>query len=279
MNAARTPVTVIRPPCWGDVWSAATLVQLRSFTHLFIELSRHRLRVRYKQSVLGPLWALIQPLAMMGVFTFVFSWLVKMPSQGVPYPLFAYAGLLPWTFFASAASSGTNSLTGHAALVTKVAFPREILPATYIVAAGFDFLVGSITLVLLGAWFRVPFGWQAVAAVPLMALLAVCAFAATLVLSAVNVRVRDVGVALPIALQLLMFASPVLYPLGIVPARLRHVYLLNPLVGVIDAFRNAILGRPIDGPALLVAAAWVVVGLPAAFFFFKRVERTMADEV
>jgi lipopolysaccharide transport system permease protein len=277
--ATRTPVAVLRPPDWTDVWSRANVSRLVAFGHLFVELSRHRIAVRYKQSLLGPAWALLQPLAMMAIATLVFSKLAQMPSDGIPYALLAYSGLLPWTFFSSAVSSGTTSLTSHAALVTKVAFPREILPATYIVAALVDFVVASVMLVLLCAWYHVAVGWSIVAVVPVVAVLAAFAFAVTLVLSATQVRVRDIGVALPVMLQVLVFASPVLYPLSAVPARFRSVYILNPLAGLVDAFRAATLGRQFDASALAIAVAATAIVLPLAFAVFKRTERTMADEM
>jgi lipopolysaccharide transport system permease protein len=272
-------IVVIRPPRWSDVWSARTLRQIREFSHLFVELSRHRIHVRYKQSLLGPAWALLQPLAMMLIFTVVFSRLARMPSDGVPYALFAYAGLMPWTFFATAVSTGTNSLTGHAALVTKVAFPREILPATYIVAAFVDLVLASATFTLLAAWYQVPFTWHVLIAVPIVIVLGLFAFGVTLVLSAFQVHVRDIGVALPIVLQLLMFASPVLYPLSIVPRRWYAGYLLNPLAGMIDGFRHAVLGGPLDARALLTSVFWTALVLPVAYTVFKRAERTMADVI
>jgi lipopolysaccharide transport system permease protein len=276
-DAARRPVVVLRPPAWGDVWSAEHARSLRASAGLFVELSRHRLNVRYKQSILGPAWAVIQPLAMMAVFTFVFARLARIPSDGAPYALFAYAGLLPWTFFNTAVSSGTVSLTSHAGLVTKVAFPREIIPATYVVAAGVDLLIGSTIFVALATWHRYPLGPHVWYAVPVVLCLAVFALAVALVLSAVHVQVRDVGVALPVILQLAMFASPVLYPLAAVPSHLRFVYSLNPLVGYVEAFRRALLGLPLDAQSLAISLAATLLAVLAGYAVFKRMERTLAD--
>ena len=250
---------------------------LRAWAGLFVELSRHRLNVRYRQSVLGPAWAIIQPLAMMAVFTFVFARLVRIPSDGAPYALFAYAGLLPWTFFSTAVSSGTTSLTSHASLVTKVAFPREIIPATYIVAAAVDLAIGSSILVLLAAWHHYPLSLHIFYGVPIVCGLAVLALAVALILSAIHVQMRDVGVALPVALQLAMFASPVLYPLAAVPSHLRVLYTLNPLAGYVDGFRRVVLGLPLDYGALALSVGWTAAALPVAYAVFKRTERTMAD--
>jgi lipopolysaccharide transport system permease protein len=275
----RTPTAVLRPTAWSDVWSRTNAVRLLAFAHLLVELSRHRIAVRYKQSWLGPAWAVLQPFGMMATATFVFSKLARMPSDGVPYALLAYSGLLPWTFFSSAVSSGTTSLTSHASLITKVAFPREILPATYIVAALVDLVLASAMLVFLGAWYHVSIGWTMLAAVPVVAVLAAFTLAVALVLSAIQVRVRDVGVALPVVMQFLMFASPVLYPLSAVPARFRAFYILNPLAGLVDAFRAAALARPFDAAALLAAVTVTAAALPVAYAIFKRTERTMADVI
>ncbi len=206
---------------------------------------------------------------MMLVFTAVFARLVHVPSEGVPYALFAYAGLLPWTCFSSAVSNSTNSLVGHAQLVTKVFFPREILPLSYVIAAGVDLAIGAAVLVGLAIYYSVPLTAELWFVVPIVAVLGGYALACGLVLSAVQVRFRDVGVALPIALQLLMFASPVLYPLRVVPAQWRTLYLLNPLAGLIDGFRRSVLGMPVDGQALLVGAAVTMVALPLAYVAFK----------
>jgi lipopolysaccharide transport system permease protein len=261
------------------MWSRESARRLAAFGHLFLELSRHRVAVRYKQSVLGPAWALLQPLGTMVIATFVFSKLARMPSDGMPYALFAYSGLVPWALFSSAVSSGTTSLTGHASLVTKVAFPREILPATYVIAALVDLSVASGVLLLLAAWYHISIGLSVLAAVPAVLVLATFSFALALVLSAVQVRLRDIGVALPVVMQLLMFASPVLYPLSAVPSRLRPLYVLNPLAGLIDAFRAAVLGGPLDTHAAAIAILETVAVLPVSYAIFKMAERTMADVI
>jgi homopolymeric O-antigen transport system permease protein len=278
-TALRRPVAILRPPAWRDAWSVEHARTLRDRAGLFVELSRHRLNVRYKQSLLGPAWAVVQPLAMMAVFTFVFSRLTRVPSDGAPYALFAYAGLLPWSFFSTAVSTGTTSLTSHAGLVTKVAFPREIIPATYVVAAAVDLAIGSSIFVALAIWHRYPLTLHVLYAVPVVCGLAVLALAFALVLAAIHVQLRDVGVALPVALQLAMFVSPVLYPLAVVPARMRFLYALNPLAGYVDGFRRAVLGLPLDIDSLAWSVACTVVAFPLAYAIFKRMERTMADIV
>jgi lipopolysaccharide transport system permease protein len=272
-------IRVLAPPDWKSIATQAHLRRLGQYWDLLAVLSRHRINVRYKQSRLGGLWALLQPLAMMLVFTAVFARLVRVPSEGVPYALFAYAGILPWTFFSGAVSNGTGSLVSHAQLVTKVYFPREILPLSYVIAAAVDLIIGSVVLVGLLIFYRVPLTAELLLVVPIVALLATFAMACGLVLSAIQVRLRDVGVALPIALQLLMFASPVLYPLGVVPAAWRTLYLLNPLAGLIDGFRRSVLGIPLDMPALGIAAAITLVALPSAYMAFKYADVTVADVI
>jgi len=272
-------IRVLAPPDWKSIATGAHLRRLGHYRDLLAVLSRHRIHVRYKQSRLGGLWALLQPLAMMLVFTAVFARLVRVPSDGVPYALFAYAGILPWTFFSGAVSNGTGSLVSHATLVTKVFFPREILPLSYVIAAVVDLIIGAIVLVGLILFYQVPLTAELLLVFPIMALLAVFTLACGLVLSAIQVRVRDVGVALPIALQLLMFGSPVLYPLRVVPAAWRSLYLLNPLAGLIDGFRRSVLGAPLDMEALAIAAVITLLSLPAAYMVFKYADVTVADVI
>jgi lipopolysaccharide transport system permease protein len=271
---------VIRPASRVCLRIDQHLRTLAGYTDLLYTLSVHRISVRYKQTVAGVLWAVLQPLLMMVIFTIVFSKLARIPSEGVPYALFAYTALLPWTLFSTAVANGTNSLVTHTQLITKVYFPREILPVTYLVAALFDFVMGLVVLALLMAWYRVAITPHLLAVIPLLALLCAWALAVMLVLAAVQVRFRDVGVALPVIVQLWMFASPVIYPLSVVPGRWRWWYDMNPMTGIIAAFRDALLQRPIgDAPALQAAIVVTAVALPIAYAFFKRAEATMADVI
>ena len=272
-------VRVLNPPSWTITGTWAQLRRLAQYTDLLMTLSRHRISVRYKQSKLGAAWAVLQPLAMMLVFTAVFAKLVRVPSEGVPYALFAYSGILPWTFFSGSVSTGANSLVSHAQLVTKVYFPREILPLSYVFAAAVDLVIGSAVLIGLAAFYHVRPTSELPLVVPIFFLLGVLSLEFGLILSAVQVRVRDVGIALPIALQLLMFASPVLYPLRMVPAAWRTLYVLNPLAGLIDGFRWSVLGRPLDMQALGVAAAITIGVLPFAYMAFKYADVTVADVI
>lgn len=256
------------------------LRKLVRYRDLLYTLSVHRIKVRYKQSILGVSWAIIQPLAMVVILTVIFSLIVRMPSEGVPYALFAYVALLPWNYLSTSLTTSTNGLVSHAQLITKVYFPREILPLTYVVASLFDFLIASTVVVALLVYYRVPLTLNILFVLPIMVILTVFIIAAALVLSAVQVRFRDVGVAVPVALQIWMFASPILYPLTAVPVRLRSIYQLNPMAGIIESLRRVVLhGTAPDITVLSVSAIISVVLLVVSYLYFKRVESTMADVV
>ena len=260
--------------------TAAHLRRLSEYGDLLRTLSIHRINVRYRQTLLGVAWAVLQPLLMMVIFAIVFSRLAGISSEGAPYALFAYAALLPWTFFGTAVTSATGSLVGHTQLITKVYFPREILPLTYIVAGLFDFALGLVALALLMAWFQAPVTLALLYLPLLVGLLAAWALAVSLVLSALQVRWRDVGVAMPVLVQVWMFVSPVIYPLGVVPDAWRPVYLLNPIAGIINSFRDVLLrGQAPDPVPLGYAVVVTALALPLAYQVFKRAEATMADIV
>ena len=201
-----------------------------------------------------------------------------MPSEGAPYAIFAYTALLPWSFFSSGVANATNSLTSHAQFVTKVYFPREILPITYIAAALFDFLIASTLLIALMIYYRVALTINVLYVVPIIALLTCFALAVSFLFSATQVRFRDLGLAVPLLLQVWLFATPVIYPLSAVPEGLRPFYVLNPMVGIIESFRQVILkaDTPEIGP-LLFAGIIAIVLLVVSYLYFKWVEATMAD--
>lgn len=282
--ASDRPVTVFEPVSLATLHPLSRARRLRGYTDLLLTLSAHRLSVRYKQTRLGVLWAVLQPLAIMLAFTLVFALVGSPPSDGIPYALFAYAALVPWTAFASGLANGTGSLTGHAALITKVAFPRELLPITYVVAATVDALLASLVLGGLMAWYRVVPGVNLLWAMVALALLAVWLTAASLLLSAVNIRHRDVGLAIPALLQVWMFVSPVVYPLSLARQQLSPalftLYTLNPMAGIVDTFRRATaFGTGPDVAALGAALAVCLALLPLAYGYFKYAEQTMADVV
>lgn len=279
-SARARPTTVIAKPAISltTLWRA--VVRLIHYRDLLYTLTAHRLSVRYKQSVLGPLWAVLQPVCLMVIYTVVFSRIARVPSEGIPYAVFAYAALVPWLCFSTAVSTGTSSLVAHVNLVTKVYFPRVILPLTYVLAALVDLLLASTVLGVLMFFYGIPLTINVLYAIPTVAVLATCALAVALALSAVQVRYRDIGIAMPLVLQLWLFASPIVYPLGLVPERWHTLYLLNPMAGVIENFRRAtVLGEPPDTMAFALSALVSMALLPVAFMYFTRVEATVADEL
>lgn len=277
-EAAPRRVKVIRPPSLSAAALLGGLKTLWEYGDLLRAFSVHRIRVRYKQSALGLAWAVVQPLSLMLIYTLVFSVIARVPSGGTPYAVFAFSALLPWTFFSTALTNATNGLVSHAHLVTKVYFPREILPLSYVVAALFDLLVASSVMAGLMLYYRVPVTWNVLWAVPVVLVLTAFLTAVAFLLSATQVRFRDIGVAMPLLLQLWMFATPVVYPLDQVPPRFLGLYTLNPLVGVVEGFRRAVLlGQPPDFRLLGISAAAALVLLPASYLYFKRVDATVAD--
>jgi len=272
-------VKVIRPVAFSfrDLWTG--LIGLSDYRDLLVALSAHRLKVRYKQSVLGIAWAIIQPVALMLIYTLVFSLISRVKTTGVPYAVFAYAALLPWSFFSTALTNATNGLVSHAQLVTKVYFPREILPISYVIAALVDLLVASLVMIGLMLWYHVSLTPQALWIFPITLIMATFVGACALVFSAMQVRVRDIGMAMPLLLQLWMFASPVVYPLRQVPEKFRDYYVLNPMVGIIENFRAALLGTELDFRSLWISAIVSAVLLPLSYLYFKRIEATVADVI
>ena len=272
------PSYEIRPPSLAGLNLHASLKKLAQYKDLIWTLCVHRVKVRYKQSVLGILWAILQPLSVMLIFTFVFSLIARMSSEGAPYAIFAYSALLPWNYFSSGVSNATVSLANHAQFVTKVYFPREILPISYVAAALFDFFVASTLLAGLMIYYRVPLTLNALYAIPIVIVLTCFALAMSFLFSATQVRFRDLGVAVPLLLQVWLFATPVIYPLSAVPERLRSFYVLNPMVGIVESFRQVILkGTPPDIGPLLFAGIIAIVLLVFSYLYFKWVEATMAD--
>lgn len=279
MDYAR-PIRIIRPVSFSPLDLLRELRELWQYRDLFYTLTVHRIKVRYKQSVLGLAWAILQPLSLMLIYTVIFSVIAKVPSEGVPYAVFAYAALLPWTFFSSSLTNATQGLVSHSQLVTKVYFAREILPLTYVSAALFDFAVATTFLIALFFYYGVGLTVYALYAIPILILLTALATAFSLFLSAMQVKFRDIGVAMPLLLQLWMFTTPVVYPLSAVPQRFRGLYALNPLVGVIENFRRVVLqGVEPDFRSLAISAIVAAILLPLTYLYFKRVEATMADVI
>lgn len=273
-------VKVIRPPSFSPAILVSGLVELARYRDLFYTLTLHRIRVRYKQSALGLGWALIQPLAMMLVYTIIFSIFARFPSKGVPYSLFVLCGILPWNFFQTALSTSATGLVSHTSLITKVYFPREILPFSYVMAAFFDFLVAGVILIIMMAWYHVGLTVQALYLIPVLAVEVAFISGVALFFSAFQVRFRDVGIAMPLVLQLWMFCAPVVYSYSDVPKRFRSLYMLDPMVGIVENFRRVVIqGVGADLHLLGVSAVVAFILLPVGYMYFKHREATMADVI
>ena len=270
------PVVRIRP---SRSWVAIHVRELWAYRELLYFLTWRDVKVRYKQAALGAAWAIIQPVMTMLIFTLFFGKLVKVPSDGIPYPIFAYAALLPWTFFANAITNSGNSLVGSASLITKVYFPRLIVPAAAVCAGLVDFAIAFVVFVGLFIYYGFAVTWEIVLFPVLVLLTAILALGVGLWMSALNVKYRDVRYALPFLVQLWMFASPVIYPSSLMPERWRWVLVINPLTGIIEGYRAALLGRPFMWGALAYSAVASIVALIYAAYFFRHMEREFADIV
>jgi lipopolysaccharide transport system permease protein len=271
---------IIRPASFSPRVIAAGLRDLLEYRDLLFTLTIHRIKVRYKQSLLGIGWAVLQPVLLMAIYTVVFSRLAKMPSEGAPYALFVYAALLPWTFFATSITTASTSLVGHNSLITKVYFPREILPLTYVLASVFDFAVASVVLVVLLIAYHVGIGASLLLVFPVMLVAVLFSIAVSLFLSAIQVRFRDVGIAMPLLMQLWMYATPVVYPLAVVPSSFQTLYGLNPMAGVVENFRTIVLQHgALDAGILVTGVIVSCLLLPVAYLYFKTAEATIADVI
>lgn len=260
-------------------WTGVSLAELWSYRDLAAFLVWRDVRVRYKQTALGATWAVIQPLFAMLIFTLFFGRLAGIPSDGIPYPLFAYAGLLPWSFFSNAVTNAGESLVANSSLVTKVYFPRVIIPGAAVAAGLVDFAIAFCILVVIMALYRVAPGWG-IALLPLLVLLTtMLAVAVGMWISAINVKYRDVRYALPFVIQVWMFATPIVYPASLVPERWRWLLALNPIAGIIDGYRSALFGRPFDWSLLSISAAVTVALLLYSFVSFTKMEQRFADIV
>jgi lipopolysaccharide transport system permease protein len=273
-------VKVIRPPSFSPAILLSGLSELFWYRDLFYTLTVHRIKVRYKQSALGLAWAFMQPLSLMLVYTVVFSLFTRIPSEGISYPLFVLSGILPWTFFQTALASSAQGLVSHQQMITKVYFPREIVPLTYVVSALFDLLIASIILSIMMVWYRVPLTHEALYLAPILVIEFLFASGLALFFSALQVRFRDIGIAMPLLLQLWMFGSPVVYSFAQVPHRFRALYVLNPMAGIVENFRRvSIQGIGADLSTLCVSGLVTLIMLPAAYLYFKHREATIADVI
>ena len=269
------PTIVVKP---SSRWVPLNLRSVWEYRELLYFLTWRDVKVRYKQTAFGAAWALIQPFMMMVVFTIFLGHLAGVSSEGKPYPLFSFSALVPWTFFSSSLSATANSLVGGGNLVSKVYFPRVILPIASAGAYLVDFVLALGLLAAMMIWYGVAPGWGIVL-LPVLTLLALlAALAVGFWLAALNVRYRDVRYAVPFLMQLWLFASPVAYAASLVPHRWRLVYSLNPMAGVVEGFRWAMVGTPAPSAGTIaVSTAATLVVLVSGLAYFRKVERTFAD--
>lgn len=252
-----------------EVWAYRDLLTL---------LIRRDVSIRYKQSAVGIAWVVVQPIVLMTIFTVVFGHFAKLPAEGYPYPLFVLCALLPWLYFSRALSGASDSLVSSASLITKVYFPRLILPISKTVGGLVDLGIAFGLLIAVLAWYRIVPGWQ-FALLPLFVGIAmITAFSIGLWLTALNVRYRDIGLIVPFIIQIWMYASPIAYSTSLVPKQWIWLYSLNPMVGVAEGFRWAVLGKsPPELAPMLLSLAIVIVLLFGGLMFFRRTERSFAD--
>ena len=278
MRALAVNDTVLIKPTQG--WVSLNLKELWEYRELFYFLVWRDIKVSYARTVLGVAWAVLKPVFTMVVFTIIFGWLAKIPSDGVPYPIFAYSALLSWQLFARSLTVSSNSLVTNENLITKVYFPRLVVPLSATVVGLLDFAVASMVLLgMMGFYHIVP--TSAVWMLPLFVVQAIAtALGVGLWLSALSTQYRDIGHILPFLTQAWMFATPIIYPSSLVPESLRVLYWLNPMVGVVDGFRWALLGTGNMPTSMLAMSAWMTVTvLVSGLYYFRRMERTFADTV
>ena len=277
VDTAAAPVTVIRPP---KGWIPVNLRELWAYRELLYFFTWRDIKVRYKQTLFGFAWAIIQPLFMMIIFSLFFGTLAKLPSEGIPYPLFSYAAVLPWTLFSEGLTRSSNSLVQDANLIQKVYFPRLLMPLSGILSPVVDFAIAFVVLIALMLYFGYYPSVMMLLILPFLLLELMLATGIGMWLSAINVEYRDVRYAIPFLIQLGLFASPIVYPVTFVPERFQAVYgLLNPMAGIIEGFRWAILGTKPPSYLLIASVAIIIVILISGAFYFRRREKAFADVV
>jgi len=267
-------VTVIEP---ARGWRMLDWRELWAYRELLWVLTARDVKVRYKQTVLGAAWAIVRPLLTMLIFSVVFGRFAKMPSDGYPYPIFVYAALLPWTFFASAITVSGQSLVGSAPLVSKVYFPRLIIPLSSVGAGLIDLLISTGILLMLMLWYGVGWSVNLLAAPLLLVGVVFIALGVGTLLSALTVAYRDFSHLSPFLVQIWMYVTPVIFPVSLVPERWRWLLYLNPMTGLIEGFRSAFLGKPFDLPGLGLSSLLALAIFIAGVAYFEKVERRFAD--
>jgi lipopolysaccharide transport system permease protein len=260
--------------------NSLALREFWKYRELFYFLAWRDVKVRYKQTALGVGWAILQPLLTMFVFTMLFGNLAKMPSEGIPYPIFYFSALLPWMYFSATMSNSSNSLVTNASLITKVYFPRIILPSSLAISGLVDFAIGCALLIPTLVFYGVVPGWEMLMWPVLLLPLVALALGVSMILASLNVRYRDIKYILPFIIQLWLFVTPVIYPTSIIPERYRFLLALNPLAGVIDAFRASLVPmKEIDWPLLVLSSLVIFAIFTLGFGYFRKTERTFADIV
>ena len=276
LNAA-TQVVTLKP---AKGWLGIDLKELWHYRELIYFLTWRDIKVRYKQAVLGIAWSVLQPVLTTAIMTVVFGILLKVESDGLPYPVFALSALLPWHLFQLSLQKSSISLVGNANLLTKVYFPRVIIPLSSVLAALVDFVISLVLLFITMAIYKIPLTWSVLWVIPLTILTVLAALAVGLWLSALNVQYRDVQQMVPFLIQIWMYATPIVYPITTIPeGTFRYIYSLNPMVGVVQGFRWAFFGGSPPDMTLLISSLAVLVLLVSGLFFFRRMEKTFADVV
>lgn len=256
------------------------LKNLFVYRELIYNLTKRQIKARFKQSALGVSWAILKPAGTVAIFTVVFSYFAKLPSEGIPYPLFAFGALLPWTLFASAIGAGVPSLTSFPNLVTKVYFPREILPLSAIISTSFDVAISAVIFVILLLFYKVAITLSILFIIPIIAIELIFAFGLVLFLSTVNVWYRDVGQATGLLMQFWMYLTPIIYPMSMVPEKFKPFYVLNPMVGIVEGFRNALLkGVGPDMGLLGISTVIAIITFITGYSIFKAKEFDFADVI
>ena len=256
-----------------------SISELWAYREVIFYLTWREIKVRYKQTIFGASWAVMQPFLTMIIFTIIFGRVAKMPSDGIPYPIFSYAALLPWTFFANSVSKASNSLVGGGGMVKQIYFPRLAIPLSSTLSCAVDFLLAFSVLILMMIYYKTAPTLNVIWLPPLLLLAVVTALGVSLVLTAMNVQFRDVKHAIGFLVQAWMYATPVVYPLSVIQDPFwKSIYSLNPMVGVVEGFRWALLGTDTSPAQYILISAAVAVGLfVVGLYYFKRMERTFAD--
>ncbi len=268
------PLIVIEP---SRSWATPDLRDLWAHRELLYFLIWRELKVRYKQTLLGATWVIIQPLFMMLIFTLFFGMLVRVPSDGIPYPLFVYAGLFLWIFFSNTVLNSSGSVLASSNLITKIYFPRLLIPTSIVGARLVDVAITFLLLIGLAAYYEVALTWSVVMLPILIAMVVLLALGIGTLTSALNVKYRDVGVGLPVLMQFWLFASPIIYPVSLVPTNWQWLYLLNPVAAIVENFRAALFGLEFNWWALAISAITILTILVCSTYIFRRVEKSFAD--